>query len=389
MICTICYDLAMATTSTRHRVGFLETLARGGFDRPVLGALKYAAQIDRWDLVGESAHPYVNLDQISPEHVDGLIGFINTPELEEAVVATGVPTVNTSNRFADSKLPRVGHDEQAIGRLGAEHLLACGFSHFGFVSWADAWFSQQRAEAFAGIIERAGHKCHILSDVHPGRRSIEVLRAWMKALPKPVAVMSYADVFGTEIIRIAHELGLAVPQDMAVLSVGNEWLATMMSRPPLSSIDIDAEQVGYRAAQLLDELMADQAADWPRWVEPIGVAERRSTQIVSHDDPLITAAMSFIRDHCTRGIDVTDLLNEFEVSRTTLETRLKRATGLTPHAAICRARIDRAKHLLSSSEDNLGQIARACGFDRQDQFCHVFKRITGVTPGRFRHQRGG
>ena len=69
-----------------------------------------------------------------------------------------------------------------------------------------------------------------------------------------------------------------------------------------------------------------------------------------------------------------------------LETRMKRATGQTPQTAIYRARIEQARKLLVNSHETMGEIARACGFERQERFNVVFKRLTGTTPGQYRQR---
>lgn len=377
-----------AHSPPRRRVAFLDTLAKQGFNRPVLGALKYANEINRWDFVGRSNEPYISIKQIDPATVDGVIGLLNHPALVEAIAATGVHAVNVSNKFNDHRLPRVGHDEQAIGRLGAEHLLTCGFTQFAFLGWAEAWFAEQRMKAFQEMIEDAGHACLTYAlPTYSGGEDDRLIIDWLASLPKPIAIMVFSDDFGTGVISAANRLSLTVPDEVAVLSVNNTWLATMMTRPPMSSIELDAEHVGYRAAKMLDELMADQGPPSPQWVEPIGVVERRSTQVVLHDNPLVTRAMRYIADHATEGITVTDVLEAVGVSRTTLENHMKRAFGQTPQVAIFRARFKHAKNLLTTTDQTLGQIAIACGFGRQDHFCTAFKRQHGMTPGQYRKQR--
>jgi LacI family transcriptional regulator len=98
-------------------------------------------------------------------------------------------------------------------------------------------------------------------------------------------------------------------------------------------------------------------------------------------------ARTFSGSHCREGLIVEQVLHHLEVSRKTLESRMKRAIGRTPHAVICRAQVERAKHLLQDPQIQLNQIARVCGFERRARFFEVFKRVTGITPGEYRRQR--
>jgi AraC family transcriptional regulator len=47
-------------------------------------------------------------------------------------------------------------------------------------------------------------------------------------------------------------------------------------------------------------------------------------------------------------------------------------------------RVERAQQLLRNGDLSLAEIAARAGFSDQSVFCRHFKRLVGVTPGRFR-----
>ena len=67
----------------------------------------------------------------------------------------------------------------------------------------------------------------------------------------------------------------------------------------------------------------------------------------------------------------------------------KRSTGLSPHRYVIRRRVERAKVLLSGNDTPLWQVAEACGFAHQQHLSTHFKRLVGVSPGRYRSLRAG
>ena len=179
----------------------------------------------------------------------------------------------------------------------------------------------------------------------------------------------------------------SVPEDVAVLGVNNDPWTLGITAVPMSSIAVDMRRVGYRAAKVLDKLMAGEAPTSVRPIPPVGVVTRQSTDVVLTQDQLVQQAMWFIRDHVADGISVEDVLAVVGVSTPTLTKRMKAAIGQTPHQAICQARVDRAKQLIEQTDQSLDVISRQCGFERQSRLSEVFKRLTGITPGQYRNQR--
>ncbi|MGA7521725.1 MAG: helix-turn-helix transcriptional regulator [Acidobacteriaceae bacterium] len=61
-----------------------------------------------------------------------------------------------------------------------------------------------------------------------------------------------------------------------------------------------------------------------------------------------------------------------------------RATGLTPHQYVLRARIDSAKLHLKDPTLSIAEVSRLTGFRTQGHFTKVFRKIVGVTPREFK-----
>jgi PAS domain S-box-containing protein len=71
-------------------------------------------------------------------------------------------------------------------------------------------------------------------------------------------------------------------------------------------------------------------------------------------------------------------------STSALERRMRAVFGLAPTQFVLRARIDRARALLTETDRALADIAVACGFYDQPAFTRQFTRLAGETPGQFR-----
>jgi transcriptional regulator GlxA family with amidase domain len=61
-----------------------------------------------------------------------------------------------------------------------------------------------------------------------------------------------------------------------------------------------------------------------------------------------------------------------------------KATGLTPHRYVLRARIDNAKLHLMDEALSIAEVSRLTGFRTQEHFTKVFRKIVGMPPREFR-----
>ena len=95
--------------------------------------------------------------------------------------------------------------------------------------------------------------------------------------------------------------------------------------------------------------------------------------------------MEYVEEHLDGGPTLAQMaavvrLNPFHFAR-----QFKAATGLAPHQYVILRRVERAKQLLEAGTDlSLAEVAPGAGFSDQSQLSHHFKRLVGVTPGRFR-----
>jgi AraC family transcriptional regulator len=75
------------------------------------------------------------------------------------------------------------------------------------------------------------------------------------------------------------------------------------------------------------------------------------------------------------------------LSRSHFSRRFRALTGLWPQAMILGSRIEAAKHLLERGVGSLSEVAYTSGFADQSHLNRVFRRATGLTPGRYRMHR--
>jgi LacI family transcriptional regulator len=325
---------------------------------------------------------------------DGIISRASTPASAREVLRTGIPAVDLNDQVKSVGLPQIHSDHAAIARMAADHLIERGFRHFAFFGFPVFQWSVRRGEAFAEHVRAAGHtffENKVTRRASWGHQQVswqeEItgVARWVKRLPKPLGMFAGCDTRGKQLLDACRLARVAVPEEVAVIGVDNEELACELALPPLSSVIPDAFRVGYEAAALLRRLMDGGEAPEPlRYIPPLGVVTRQSTDATAILDPRVAAAMSFIREHACGGIGVEDVLEHVLVSRSALQQLFRRYLDKTIHDAIIDVRLQRAKQLLSETELPLAAIAQRTGFAYDTYLSIVFKRETGRTPSDYR-----
>jgi AraC family transcriptional regulator len=99
----------------------------------------------------------------------------------------------------------------------------------------------------------------------------------------------------------------------------------------------------------------------------------------------LRAVVEFIEEHLDGGPTLAQLAAVVRLNPYHFARQFKAATGLPPHQYVIARRVERAKQLLQAGTGlPLAEVAAHAGFSDQSQLSRHFKRLVGVTPGRFR-----
>jgi LacI family transcriptional regulator len=329
----------------------------------------------------------------------GILARLETERQIQQVRSLGLPTVDLFGLHRLPKIPLVEPDQEAIALLAIEHFRQRGLTDLAYCGFPGLFFSDARERFFASHVTNLGLKPHIFAAPPvPQRMDISVvearsvqqvdrLAAWLRNLPKPTGVMACNDMRALEVMGVCAHIGIRIPGEIALLGVDNDEVQCELAEPPLTSIDPAAEQIGYRAAAILDGMLSGRAP--PSQIvrlPPARIVERRSTDMLAVADPDVAAALHYIRGPSLKNLKVDDVARHVALSRSTLERRFRTHGIPSPAEEIARTRIERMKDLLRTTDLRLTGIAERLGFDHLETMCRLFKRHTGQTPGAYRRQ---
>ena len=360
---------------TRQVLVMITPLSRLRID----GILGFAQEND-WSLIFHD-----RLGGLAPSFdYDGILVTLRADEKTLAYIREahrrGIPVVDLTIQRPKVKLPRVISDHKAIRRLAGEHFRERGLAHAAWFSTGWSNVHRSRMEGFAAALGFVPEKW--VTNV------AEETRKCLKRSPRPTGVLAYDETDAVRLLNICTSCGLSVPDDIAILSIGDDPLITDHQSVPISCIRQNFTKGGYAAAELLDRLMrGQQPPRQPVLIPPDGITIRRSTDTFADDDPVIARTLLYIRDNMNRSFGAAQIADALGVSRSVLD---KTFTAKFRHSIgdeILRHRLAKARILLSEKRLNVNQIATTCGFCAPSYFIRKFTEKNGLTPLQWRKRQ--
>jgi LacI family transcriptional regulator len=317
--------------------------------------------------------------------VDGIIGQFNRYQPAKPYLKLNVPVVNVSSLPQAPPVVNVTTDHLTIGRLAALHLFQCGLREFAYLGLTERRFSKGREEGFKQGLTGTTYRRLILP--HKMWDWPQLIEEWLDTLPRPCGVFCAGDNEARLLISVCRARDVRVPEDVAVIGANNEEDICLSTRPSLSSVPDRARKIGQVGMELLEKMICDRESVQDMVLDPFPVVQRGSTDVLfAVDDPELSAALAYIREHIGDGIGVQQVVEHTGVSRRTLESRFKAQLGRSPLAEIHRVRLDLIRQRLRDSQDSLQDIADAAGIATVNHLCGFFRKHENRTPGEYRER---
>jgi AraC-like DNA-binding protein len=94
--------------------------------------------------------------------------------------------------------------------------------------------------------------------------------------------------------------------------------------------------------------------------------------------------LTFIDAHLDEKITLAQLARNVNLSVFYFATLFKKSTGFSPRQYMLHRRVHRARELLRDTRWSVLDVSLDLGFQHQNNFARAFRRITGMSPTRFR-----
>jgi AraC family transcriptional regulator len=95
---------------------------------------------------------------------------------------------------------------------------------------------------------------------------------------------------------------------------------------------------------------------------------------------VLCQTIEYMNDHIADDISLDDLAKLSDMTKYHFLRRFKASTNETPYQYLRNRRIERARHLLVTTQHSVSDIAGLCGFGSATGFSEVFRKTVGIPP---------
>lgn len=369
-----------------------------------MGIHRYMVANTSWHLrLACRTSPQHIIGVLKEARVNGAFVSVRSQNMDSKLLSLRLPCIAITCLKIPKGLSYITSDSFNVGRVIAEHFLEHGFRNFAYYSPSDIFWSRPRKEGFCQRLQEAGYSADVYNCKAVGKsipdwqqigqtwiKGTEGILNWLKSLPKPVGLMVCDDGIGYDLIEIAGEAGIRIPEEVAVIGVDNDEVLCNSAEPPLSSVETNFEQAGYEAAELLNAVMTGQEVMPSRPIlgRVARVVVRQSSNVLAINDSQTAAALHFIHKHFNSPIQVSDVVETTHLSRRALEKKFKALMKRTILDEIMRVRIEHIVELLLKSHMSIDKIVASSTFNSTSHLIRAFKKHKGMSPGAFRKMHG-
>jgi len=203
------------------------------------------------------------IDRLLARQVDGLIlASAQPPSAVEAfarIEARGVPYVLVDRRFSAVNTSFVGVDDEVIGRMATEHLIARGCRRVAHIAGPPTTPGLGRLNGYREALLAAGLPAAepYVAQASDDASGYQAARRLLALDPVPDGIFGYNDPVAAGAMKAVLEAGLRIPADLKVVGAGNVHYSDLL-RVPLSTVDQRSTEIGWKAGEILTKVIGSK-----------------------------------------------------------------------------------------------------------------------------------
>jgi LacI family transcriptional regulator len=268
-------------------VGLISNDSFGRFNYPIAEALEErlaqeGVAVFMCNATDDPQRERQHIEQLLGKRIDGIVVTARRADKRPAlVVPRGLPVIYVYSQADDRDALCLVPDDQGGARLATRHLIEIGRRRIAHVTGPERFDAvglrrrgYEDALAEAGLAVPAGYYLSGPWTEAWGREATAQLFDGTE--PAPEALFCGNDLIARGAIETLRERGRPIPDEVAVIGFDNWDVMVTATRPPLSSIDMNLQEMGRQAGDALLQMIGGQRLNGIRRL-PCTLVPRAST----------------------------------------------------------------------------------------------------------------
>ncbi len=222
-------------------------------------------------------------DLLSSKRVDGLVllpPVSDVPGVQELLDEHGVANISISRKTSKPDEPSVLTNDREVCREMVNHLSSLGHERIAFVRNHPG--HKAMSDRYVGYLDGIAdanidlNQDWVVQGDNSFESGIECGKALLNQNPRPTAIFCANDQMAAGVMRVAHEQGLKIPEDISIAGFDDVPLASKIW-PQLTTIKPPLEEMAEQATLSVIRMTRNEPSEVERVVIDAQIVRRQST----------------------------------------------------------------------------------------------------------------
>lgn len=218
---------------------------------------------------------------VAHRRIDGALVINPYADERHKLIPNDFPTVFVGARPRREAVDSVALDDEGVARAATQHLIDLGHRRIAIITGPQAEdCSQDRSAGYKTALNTAGIQYDaalVIEGDWSASSGYEALQRLAQTGNLPSAVFAQNDRMAMGVLRAARDMGLEIPDQLAVVGVDDMPLASYFD-PPLTTMRQDMARIGREAVRLLIRAIEEPKSPRQHLRLPAELVIRHSTR---------------------------------------------------------------------------------------------------------------